>query len=196
MSRTRKFWRKGSKGLDIFKKRGVTQESILLLLSACILPVFLWAFISLFNQIPALLLKLYTSELIGAIGYVLTFASIESLLVFIFVATILLSITLVLPGKYFGEHLAAMGSFLVFLVAAIFMYLQLNYDRAVDILKNQALLYLTMIGAVFFIYCILILKFPRLEAGIMAVLKRLTSLSILYAGFGLLGIVIVIIRNI
>lgn len=182
--------------MDIFKRHGITQESLLLLLSACIFPIFLWAFISLFNQIPALILKLNTSEIVGASAYVLTYASIESLLVFIFAATIVLSVALVLPRKYFGDHLAAMGSFLVFLVAAIFMYAQLNYDHVIDILEHQALPYLLLIGVIFLIYCILILKYPKLEAGIIALLKRISTLSILYAGLGLLGVVIVIIRNI
>ena len=129
-------------------------------------------------------------------AYAVTFASIESLMVFIFSATILLSIALILPVKYFGAHMAVLGSFLIFMVSAIFIGFQLIYDQAVDILENQSLLYLGLLGLIFLLYCILIFKFPKIEAALLSALKRLSTLSLVYAFIGVLGIFIVIIRNI
>jgi hypothetical protein len=69
--------------LDIFKRRGISREDILLVFAACVLPVFIWSFYNLLNEVPAFVLRLSVTELIGTSAYVLAFALVESILFFL-----------------------------------------------------------------------------------------------------------------
>jgi hypothetical protein len=182
--------------LDIFKRRGVSREDILLVFAACIFPVFIWSFYNLLNEIPSFVLRLNLGDLIGTSAYVLAFALFESLLFFLALFIIMSLLAFVLPRKLWGDHFAAIGSMLAILISAVAMYFQLNYDRVVKLSLKRTLFDLGLVGLAFVIYYVLILSFPRFESAIRSVVRGISVLSIVYAFLGCLSILIIIFRNI
>jgi hypothetical protein len=182
--------------LDIFKKRGIQREDILLVLSACIFSVFLWSFYNLFNQIPAFLHRFTILETIGAASYILLFALLESVLFFAALFLFLILISLLLPKKLWGEHFAAIGGMLAILISAVVATIQLIYDQIMELSKTQIGIYSVGLIVGFLIYYLLILRFPRFENAVRAALNGISILSIIYAALGLVSLLIVIVRNI
>ena len=182
--------------MDIFKRRGISREDIFLVFAACVLPVFIWSFYNLLNEVPAFVLRLSVSELIGTSAYVLAFALVESILFFLVLFIVLFLLALIFPRKLWGDHFVAIGSMLAILISAVAMYVQLNYDRVLKLSLKRTLFDLGLVGLVFVIYYVLILTFPRFESAIRSVVRGVSVLSILYALLGCLSVLTVIFRNI
>jgi len=182
--------------LDIFKRRGISREDILLVFAACVLPVFIWSFYNLLNEVPAFVLRLSVTELIGTSAYALAFALFESLLFFLVLFIIMFLLALILPRKLWGDHFVAIGSMLAILISAVAMYVQLNYDRVLKLSLKRTLFDLGLVGLAFVIYYVLILTFPRFESAIRSVVRGVSVLSIVYAFLGCLSILIIFFRNI
>jgi hypothetical protein len=182
--------------LDIFKPRGISREDILLVFAACIFPVFIWSFYNLLNDIPAFVLRLSVSELIGTSAYVLAFALVESIVFFFMLFIVLFILALILPRKLWGDHFVAIGSMLAILISAVAMYVQLNYDRVLKLSLKRTLFDLGLVGLAFVIYYILIMSFPRFESAVRSFVRTASVLSIVYALLGCLSVLTVIFRNI
>ena len=182
--------------MDIYKRRGISREDLLLVFSACLFPVYVWSFYNLFNQMPTLISRLDLIELVGAIAYVLAFALVESALFFLVLSAILSIFTFILPTKLFGAHWTAIGSMLAILISAMAMVIQFNFDQVVRLSGRRILFYLGLIGLGFAVVYLLILSFPKIENAIRAVIRRVSVLSMIYTLIGCLSILIVIIRNI
>jgi hypothetical protein len=182
--------------LDIFKRRGISREDILLVFAACVFPVFIWSFYNLLNVVPAFVLRLNVSELIGTSAYVLAYALVESILFFLALFIIMFLLALILPKKLWGDHFVAIGSMLAILISAVAMYVQLNYDRVLKLSLKRTLFDLGLVGLAFVIYYVLILTFPRFESAIRSVVRGVSVLSIVYAFLGCLSILIIFFRNI
>jgi hypothetical protein len=182
--------------LDIFKRRGISREDILLVFAACVFPVFIWSFYNLLNEVPAFVLRLSVSELIGTSAYVLAFALVESILFFLVLFIVLFLLALIFPIKLWGGHFVAIGSMLAILISAVAMYAQLNYDRVFKLSLKRTLFDLGLVGLAFVIYYILILRFPRFESAVRSIVRGISVLSILYALLGCLSVLTVIFRNI
>jgi hypothetical protein len=182
--------------LDIFKRHGINREDILLVFAACVLPVFIWSFYNLLNEIPAFVLRLNIIEIIGTSAYVLAFALIESILFFVILLIPLFLLALILPRKLWGDHFVAIGSMLAILVSAAAMYLQFNFDKILKQSMRRTLFELGLVGLTFLVYYLLILSIPRLERVVRSVVRSVSVLSIFYALLGSMSILIVLIRNI
>jgi hypothetical protein len=182
--------------LDIFKRRGIRREDILLVFAACVLPVYIWSFYNLLNEMPAFVLRLNVSELIGTSGYVLAFALAESILFFLALLVALFLLALILPKKLWGDHFMAIGSMLAIIVSAVAMYVQLNYDRVIKLTLRRTVFDLGLVGLAFIVYYVLILRFPRFESAIRSIARTVSVLSVFYALLGCLSVLIVIFRNI
>jgi hypothetical protein len=182
--------------LDIFKRRGISREDILLVFAACVLPVFIWSFYNLLNQMSVFVLRLNIPEIIGTSAYVLAFALFESILFFLVLFIPLFLLALILPRRLWGDHFVAIGSMLAILISSVAMYVQLNYDRVFKLTLKRTLFDLGLVGLAFVIYYILILSIPRFERVVRTVVRGVSVLSIVYALLGCLSVVVIIIRNI
>ena len=85
--------------------------------TACAFPIYIWAIISLLHEIPALILRLSVWDLVGVIAYTISFALVESGIVF----CILLTINFTLPPKFFRDKFIAISTLVVFLTSIGFM---------------------------------------------------------------------------
>lgn len=166
-----------------------------ILLSTCIFLVFLWSFLDFFNKFPSYILGYSLPEIVGIAAYNFTFALFESSLYFLMIFLVLSLIALCLPDKWLGDHLALVGSGLAIILAARAMFGQFNYSFVAGLSPQQKLFSWIIIGLVFLLVYALLITQPKFRRAWRALLKRLSVLSAIYVFFGLVGLVIVIIRN-
>lgn len=181
--------------MDIFERRGITRTDLFLIFSACVLPVFLWAFYNLFYRIPGLLVRLNFSELVGSTAYVLAFALLESGLFFLVLGGGLLLAAVLLPRRWLAAHLAVIGSTLALTVAALVMVVQRYSDLLNNMSTRRQWFYLGLVGLALVVYYFVILRYPRVEEISKEIYQRLSILSILYVVLGLASVVLIVVRN-
>ena len=135
------------------------------------------------------------SEIIGACAYTLSLAFVESLLFFLVLFLILLPFVIFLPKTLFGNHILAISVLPIVLLSVAAIYLHLQGDQFPRFSNQQILLYVGLAGIGFIVYYLLILRFSGIEKVIQALVRRLSVLSLIYAFFGILSILIVLLRN-
>ena len=173
------------------RRRVPSRHEMLLMLSVCVFPVYAWSILNILREIPAWVLRLSVGELIGVVSYAMAFALFESL-VFLLVP---LALSLILPVKLFRARFVAAGTMLVAITSAWAVLAHLN-DRAIRLwgLKHFALwglVYLASVGAGYF----LVRRFARVAKVLDAVAERLVVLGVVYVALGVLGLAVVIARN-
>jgi hypothetical protein len=182
--------------MEIFKRRGIKRDDIFLVYSACAFTVFAWSVVAMFYQLPALLLRYNLVEIFGVVAYNLAFALFESVLYFLVIFSILLVFALILPKKFLGEHFGTIGSILAILLAVIMMYIQLDYARIFSLTPRRALFALGVLILGFILSYVMTVFVPRFESISRSILQRISILSVIYSFLGILGILIIIVRNI
>jgi hypothetical protein len=182
--------------MEIFKRRGIKRDDIFLVYSACAFSVFAWSVVSLFYQLPALLLRYHLVEVAGVAAYNLAFALMESILYFLVVCSILLVFALIVPKKLLGEHFGIIGSILAILLAVIMMYIQLDYARIFSLTPRRALFSLGVLILGFILSYAMTVFVPKFESISRSIMQRISILSMIYSILGVLGILIIIVRNI
>ncbi|MFQ5615843.1 MAG: hypothetical protein ACE5GO_05215 [Anaerolineales bacterium] len=175
--------------MAIFKNRFTAQDTLLVFV-ACAFPVHVWAIVNLLNAMPGWILRFDAWDLVGVIGYSLSFALLESLLLF----SVGMLAGFFLPARWLKDCVACISTAVFIAVAGtIGLYLSdVNlgfWSTAKFVLVGGG--YLFVAGISFFA----IHRFQKLAKIIRAVINRLVVLSMVYVFFDLLGVLIVIIRN-
>ncbi len=177
--------------MGILSHRFPSFREILDVFMVCVFTIFMWSIINILREMPAWILRLKTWDLIGVIAYTQAFALVESLIVLL----IMIFIGSVLPARLFRARFVALGSLVVLLTSA-WVGIAHFADDAVRLWgKREFLLafmgYLISIGIPY----IFILRSERIERLLRSVVNRLYILSLAYVLGGVLGLIVVIIRN-
>jgi hypothetical protein len=177
--------------LAIFKSRLPPYQDIVLVFGACAVPAYSWTVLILFRRLQSFLTvySLNLWDLIGVLAYALTFAFLESAIYLL--SLILLSA--ILPVRFFRQRFVAHGSVVVLLTAVFAMAF---HYRPVTGLSARTFgiglaLYAALNGALY----VLIRRYGRLEAFINAFTERLTVLLYVYITLTVLGVTVVVVRN-
>lgn len=172
----------------------------------CAFPVHLWALILNLRDIPWMSERTNLWDAIGAASYGLLLAFSESVLIFL--AVVLLG--LVIPRSWDPERRTALLGMLVLLVSLWAMVSQLLFLWDVS-LPAQALAFLrgsrhplrilyaaslVIVTPTILLPVYLLVRTERMVALMQDLMERLSLLSLLYLFFDLLGLVVVLIRNI
>ena len=183
--------RSGSGALATYSRRLPSAQELQLVFAAIALPVFAWSILNVLREMPSWVLRLKTWDLVGVIAYTQAFALIETLVVWV---TMIL-IAAVLPAKLFRDHFVAVGSALVLVAAAWAIAYHLSPVDIADVGRRQLLLVgLTSAGSIALVYSA-VTRSARIESLIRSVTERVSILSFVYAGLGVLSLILVIIRN-
>jgi hypothetical protein len=130
-------------------------------------------------------------DVIGVIAYLQAFALVESIIVFI----PLLLLSMVLPLTWFRDKFVALGTGIVYLSAAWFIF-ALLHDQALRWWGFRLLLpWFGAYAASLLVLSVLIHRSSRLEALINSFVHRLTVLASTYLLIAFAAVVIVLIRN-
>ncbi len=139
------------------------------------------------REVPSWVLYMSIWEVISTVAYTLTFALSETLILFL--PVILLA--MILPKRWTQEKFIPLSS--VVLVELALMAIGLHY--AIMLYKPKRLLLLSY-ACILGVTTYLVLRYPKIESIVRAVAERLMVLSFIYIFFDIIGLLIVLVRNI
>lgn len=172
-------------------KRLPAPNEINLVLGVIIFAVHTWSVRSFLYRIPSFLLYTNPFEIFSIFCYMMAFALLESLIVMMG----LLLLAAVLPGHWLKEGFAYKGFVIILACASASIWLQGNVNNQ---FPPKALLYTLMLivflGILIFLW--LVYKLPSLQRFVLMLEDRIAIMRYVYVPLGLLGIVVVVIRNI
>jgi hypothetical protein len=159
-------------------------------------PIYVWAILNFLRDVPNLLLKLNTWAVVSVLAYVLVFALLESLVVFI----IFLVLSILLPAGWLRQQLVVRATIINICTALWSMVAHFLIDTTdIDLSLSffipfgfGVILYGLVLGGLLF----LAHRRQRISALITAFAERLVVLSYLYMFLGVLGLLIIILRNV
>ena len=173
------------------KSPRLTSADLSLSFGAIAFPVHVWAIINILVIFPAWLLRLSLWELAGAISYPLVEALLESGLVWL----VLVGISFVLPRKWLADKFVVLASALVWLLAAWAILAQFILVRLLQWGPLQWIPGLIVVVISFGLVIWLIHRFARVESTIKTIVQRLAVLTYIYIFFDVLGLLVIILRN-
>jgi hypothetical protein len=177
--------------LGIFKSKRLSAGDLSLSFGAIAFPVHVWAIINILAIFPAWVLRLSIWELAGAIGYALLDALLESCIVWI----ALVALSLILPRTWLASKFLALSSALAWLLAAWAALVQFNYDSILQWGPEQTFPGLALVAFSFGLVCWVVQRYVRVEGWIKRLTRGLAVLTYVYMTFDLLGLAVVILRN-
>jgi hypothetical protein len=179
--------------MDIKKTRFRSWGRLLGLYAACSFPIFVWAIANVLASVSQWLLRLTLWETLGASAYILGYAFLESLVIFI----VALVIALILPARVFERTYTPMTLVVLTLTMGYFIFLDLTQEK--QLLAGN----FTQAGVALAAYLVLVglaIVFLRRSERVMRLLNgfidRLMPLTVLYALIGLAGVMLVLYRNV
>jgi len=191
VERARRRSKKDSKGLGIFKGRLPDRNDLFIVLSVILFAVFSWSIRGFLFIFPSILMRYATVELMGIFSYMMAFATVESLL--LFVGLVLTS--MLLPRRWLREGFSYKG-FLIVLVGSVSAIQYQTFLGKELPEKNVFFLWAGMAIAIAVALCVLSHFVHRLQDILVSIAERFTVFAFLYIPLGILGLAVVAFRNI
>ncbi len=170
-------------------KRIAPWRELMLVFAVCAFPVYSWSIYYFLERMPAWLYYLDSWEVLSIFAYTQVFAFVESLVI-----TLGLLVVAALLPFCFRCHFVAVASVLALLVTVAAVILQFNDDELRALALIPVLLTVGLMGSVIGLL-LLVYRQPQVQQRVEALAERLSVLLYLYLPLSLLGLVIVIMRN-
>jgi len=160
---------------------------------ACSFPIFVWAIANVLVTVSQWLLRLTMWETLGVIAYILGYAFLESLVIFI----IAMAVALILPARVFERTYTPMTLVVLTLTLGFFIFLNVTQEKRI-LAGNfmQAGLGLAAYLVVVGLAVVFLRRSERVMRLLNGFIDRLVPLTVMYALVGLLGVVVVVYRNV
>ena len=176
--------------MPIIQQRLPHRQEVVYVFSVAVFVVFGWSLRGFFNLLPSFLRNQTPNGILGILSYMMAFALVESLLV---IGGLVLA-SVVLPGKWYKEGFAH-KSFLIILVAAIWIirlqgYLSDEWPAKEILIQGFGVAFLILI-----LLLVIVHFLKPLQNLVLEVEDRLQVFLYLYVPVGILGVLIIIIRN-
>ena len=189
-----------------FFARAYTRKGLFQLFMVCAFPIHIWAFFTAFRDFSWVAERTNVWDAIGLLSYAVVFALVETTGIFFIVALL----GFLVPHRWDTDtRLALIGNlFLVVVVWSILgqVYSLLGYPLpkwVIDFLVSTNHPLRTLWGGVILFSAIsaivptvLIIRSGKLKGMIIETFDRISLLSSVYVFFDLVGIVIIVIRNV
>ena len=183
-----------------------SRQGLWLLFLICAFPLHLWTLILAFRDISWITERTNTWDAIGVVSYGMVFALVESVLIFL----VLLLLGLITPWRWDPDRRIAFLAFLVLITSVWAMISQLLFLWNVS-LPAQAIEFLRESDhpvRITYAVCLMVitptvllpaysfLKTKKAVTVMQNLIERLSLLSMFYLVFDLLGVIIIVVRNI
>jgi len=172
--------------LATFKQR-FTHQALTQIFVYCAFPVHIWALFNMFKDVPSWVLYMPIGDVIGSVAYILSFAFFETLAVLL----IVLFAGMIVPKRWVVEKYVPLIS--ASLVELAVMAIVFQYFIIYHLPKRNLVIGCALILA---LSTFVVLRFPKVGDMLRWVSERLVVLSFIYIFFDLLGLLVVIIRNV
>lgn len=180
--------------MDRILKRFPARKDILSVYAVVCFMTYSWTILSAFWKLPSWVYNLTVDEIIGVNAYAFTLNLVESLLIM----GVLLFFCLVLPAGFLKDDFTVRGTTIALCLLASAM-LHLYVNREVDSYENFIATMQTWWLVTLLVLAVLLLiaaKIRLVRVALAELADRLTILLYLFLPLSLIGIVIVIFRNI
>jgi hypothetical protein len=182
--------------LNAIKSRLPTRQEILPVFAVFAFFGFSWALYRMFWYVPSWLEYLSLWKVLTIAAYVLAFALVESIVMTGLIALF----SLAFPPRMFKDHFVLQGCGLASLVSLASVLLQ----RKISLVYRLEIWQMILFPAGFLVFLVgfvllanwLVRRFPVLLRLGNTLAERMTIFAYLYAPLGLLGLLIVIFRNV
>jgi hypothetical protein len=184
-----------TKFINSLKAKLPSRQEAFAVFSVILFIVFSWTLYRVFWWVPSWLEYLSIWGILIIVSYVLAFALFESLAVFILVATI----GLILPKKYFKDQYIVQGCSLAALLGLVAFLVQrkISLIYRLELWQTVAYPWLILLGILALVPVISMVfkRFQGLARLALAVAERMTIFAYVYMPLGLIGLLVVVIRN-
>lgn len=140
----------------------------------------------MFRDVPSWVLYLRGWEVVGMVAYALSFALFETLLVFL----IIILVGLVVPNRWVVDRYIPLAS--LWLVELAIMAIVFQHHIIRHLPKRNLVI---AFGLILAVSSLIPIRFPKVGNFFRWVSDRLVILSFIYIFFDVLGLVVVILRN-
>ncbi len=179
--------------MAISKKRFQSRADLLTLFAICAFPIHVWAIYRIIQEVPQWLLRLTIPQLIGVVGYVLMFTLLETIIVFLAV----LLLFLILPSRWFDRgRLLPFAAIALTLTTAFVVWLTLTQEN--DLSRGQLVgtaVGVVVLAALLGLTYAWLHRSPTATRRVTALVERLVPLALLYVFLDILGVGLVLVRN-
>jgi len=173
-----------------------SREEITPVFSTILFLVFSWALYHMFWQVPSWLYYMNVWGVLALSAYVLAYSLLESAAIL----GLVLLVCLLFPQRYFREQFVAQSCALAGILGlgavAIQRKIGLVFDLQIWQLITYPLLGLAMLPVLTWLLAIVLRRMPRLARLLNSLAERMTVFALIYIPLGILGLIVVIIRNI
>lgn len=177
--------------MESFRVIKVSKREILSVFLVCIICVNIYTWIRLVETIPSWVLQLDSLEILGGISYVLSFALIESSIIFL----IILLLSLIIPRQYFASQFVANGTLIALSLYSMAVVLHSNFDLLISLNKTQFLILSILIIILISVVLVLINRFKKLDTVITSIVDKALVLGFVYFIMDVIGIIFIVLRN-
>ena len=179
--------------LNLFRRRLPDRREIYAVLGVVVFVVHSWSMRGFFHEVPSFILYYKIGQILAIFLYMMAFALFESLLVTFGLGLL----SLVMPVKWFRDGFIY-KSFITVVVGAIAMLWLENTIMSLNNTFPPMGLLLRAAGLTFGLWVLLLLALHNakpLQKAILLVSDRIGVLAYLYIPLGILGFVVVFVRN-
>lgn len=177
--------------VQFLKTRFPDSQTMWLVGAMCLFPVQVWAFMILFREVPALMIRLDVWSILVVMAYTQGFAVVEGGVLWL----LLLGTAVLLPQPWLREKMVA-KSCLIILLATIFAILaQFNLQTFLTMSINQVAGWVTIYLFFATLCCYGIHRSRKTEQLLTGFVSRLAPLTAFYLLIGGISLLIVIGRN-
>lgn len=179
--------------LNFFRKRLPERSEVYTVLGVVVFMVFGWSMWGFFYKVPSFILHFKVGQILAVFAYMMGVALLESLLVTLGLGLL----SLLLPVGWFKNGFVY-KSFITVLTGAIALLWLENTIMAFNNKLPPADLLLTAAGITLGAWVVLLLAFHYvkfLQNPVLFITDRVGVMAYLYIPLGILGLIVVLIRN-
>ena len=191
MSIRRQFPIRNQTLLNLVRKQLPPKNEINLVLGIVIFVVHTWSIKNFLYKIPSFLLYTSPTDIFAILCYMMAFALLESLVVI----TGMVVLSTILPHPWLRDGFAYKG----FVIVSVFTIASIWLQRTIGG-EFPAKTFFWVLGLIILstvtVLCFLMSKLPLLQKIALEIEERINIMLYIYVPLGLIGIVVIIIRNI
>ena len=179
--------------LTFFRKRLPERSEIYAVLGVVVFVVFGWSVRGFLHEVPSFIHYFKIGQILAIFAYMMGFALLESLLVTLGLGLLSLS----LPASWFKNGFVY-KSFLTVMLGGVAMLWLENTVMSWNNKFPPVELLLTFVGVTVGVWVVVLLLFhfiKPLQRALLFIADRIGVMAYLYVPLGLLGLVVVLIRN-
>ena len=179
----------------MIRRKLPTRQELLPVFAVFVFFGFSWALYRLFWYIPSWLEYLNIAKILAIVAYVLAFALLESLALTLG----LVVFSLFFPARFFKDKFTLQGASLAALIslAGVLLQRKINLVYRLELwqLVVYPLAFLLLLIVAVLVFSYLFERLPFLSRLVSGIADRLTVFAYLYLPLSLLGLVVVLLRN-